>query len=85
MEIPRNKCPNRLKIKLGALAPPLHGQMGVDAERVAKYQRGLESLDYLRIHEFLPSSIAWKRSKMLSTRMLKELAKEKANQDQLPR
>ena len=70
----------RIKLQLGALCPPLHEQLGVDAEQVAKYQRGLEALDYLRIHGFLPTEYAWKRAHMLCKRMLKELAKEATNE-----
>ena len=64
------------ELELGVVAPPLHEQLGVDADRVAKYQRGLESLNYLRMHGFLPNSMAWKYTKRLCARMVKDLAKE---------
>ena len=65
----------QVEVQMGALAPPLHEQLGVPAEDVAKYQRALESLNYLRIHGFLPASIAWKRAEMAMARMLKDLEK----------
>ena len=65
----------RVQIQMGALASPLHQQLGVPAEDVAKYQRALESLNYLRIHGFLPASIALKRAEMAMARMLKDLEK----------
>ena len=63
----------QVEVHMGALAPPLHEQLGVPAEDVAKYQRALESLNYLRVHGFLPASTAWKRAEMAMARMSKEL------------
>ena len=71
----------RIQIQMGALAPPLHEQLGVPAEDVAKYQRALESLNYLRIHGFLPASIALKRSEMAMARVLKDLEKRARTRD----
>ena len=67
---------NLTDLQLGAMAPPIHEQLGVSEGQVTKYQRGLEALNYLRIHGFLPTSIAWKRAHMLCARMLKDLAKQ---------
>ena len=73
--------PRQVEILLGGMTPPLHEQLGVPAEDVAKYQRALESLNYLRIHGFLPASIAWKRSEMAMARMLKDLEKQARTRD----
>lgn len=63
-------------IKLGALSPPLHEQMGVDPGDVELEQLDLDALNRLRIRGDITERVCWRAMNNLITNMLKRLERE---------
>ncbi len=66
-------------ITAGAMAPPLHEQLGVPEERVALYQRACDSLHFLRVHRFLGPAVAWRGVGNVIKALRKDLERELDN------
>lgn len=45
---------NRIEIRVGGLAPPLHEQLGLPEERCDKWQKISQSIVILKVHGILP-------------------------------
>ena len=42
-----------MEYRIGAMSPPLHEQLGIDQEALLLEQKALDSLNYLRIHQYV--------------------------------
>ncbi len=64
-----------MEYRIGAMAPPLHEQIGSEPELVKIEQKAVDSINYLRIHGFLTAA----ESERGVRRVLKSLEKRAAS------
>ena len=63
-------------LEIGALARPIHEQIGLDADVTKIEQRAVDSFNYLRIHGYLGGMAVANGCNEVIARMIKRLLKE---------
>ena len=64
------------ELALGALADPIHKQMGLEENETELEQADLDALNRLRIRGVIPERLAWNSSNKVIKKLITRLEKE---------